>query len=325
MTTRTIWGILLPIGLAGLAYTFALIPGLSSIGPLPIAILLAVLFRNFVYNASQWQPGIDFSSKVLLRIAIVLYGVRLNIMLLFQEGLSLIGIAAIVIIFTFIIVLLLAKWLKVEQSFALLLATGTAICGAAAIGAVSPIIKSDRNDTALSAALIAIVGTIFALAAPFAEQLFHLSPEAYGTWVGYSAHEIAHAVLAGDYFGSQSLPTALMAKLSRVFLLFPVTIIFSWWMNRKQQVAGAKAKFPFFIIGFIIVSLISTAGFYVGYMNEAIQTMISTIATFLLCVSMAALGLSIDLRSMKKTAVKPLILLVIASICIYGINLLFAI
>ncbi|MCR8658984.1 YeiH family protein [Paenibacillus endoradicis] len=322
MTTRKLYGILLPTSLAMVAYAFSFLPVLSLVGPLPIAILLAVLFRNFIYNAAKWQDGIDFSSKIILRIAIVLYGVRLNIILLFQEGLSLIGAAAIVIACTFTIVLLLAKWLKVEQSIALLLATGTAICGAAAIGAVSPIIKSNKNDIALSAALIAIVGTLFALGAPLAEQWIHLSPEQYGTWVGYSTHEIAHAALAGDYFGNESLTNAFMAKLSRVFLLFPVTIIFTWWMNRKNEGVTAKASFPYFIIGFIIISLISTAGFYVGFMNEGIQTNISSFATFLLAVSMAALGLSIDLRSIKKTAAKPLLLLVIASICVYGITLL---
>lgn len=322
MTIRKLYGILLPTSLAVIAYAFSYVPGLTLIGPLPIAILLAVLFRNFIYNAAKWQDGIDFSSKILLRIAIVLYGVRLNFILLFQEGLSLIGTAVIVIACTFTIVLLLAKWLKVEQSIALLLATGTAICGAAAIGAVSPIIKSNKSDIALSAALIAIVGTLFALGAPLAEQWIHLSPEQYGTWVGYSAHEIAHAALAGDYFGNDSLANAFMAKLSRVFLLFPVTIIFTWWMNRKTKGATAKASFPYFIIGFIIVSLISTAGFYVGFMNEAIQTSISSFATFLLAVSMAALGLSIDLRSLTKKAIKPLLLLIVASISLYGLTLL---
>jgi len=322
MTTRKLYGILLPTILAVVAYAFSYVPGLSLIGPLPIAILLAVLFRNFIYNAAKWQDGIDFSSKIILRLAIVLYGVRLNIILLFQEGLSLVGAAAVVIACTFTIVLLLAKWLKVEQSIALLLATGTAICGAAAIGAVSPIIKSNKNDIALSAALIAIVGTIFALGAPLAEQWIQLSPEQYGTWVGYSTHEIAHAALAGDYFGNASLTNAFMAKLSRVFLLFPVTIIFTWWMNRKNEGATAKASFPFFIIGFIIISLISTVGFYVGFMNEAIQASISSFATFLLAISMAALGLSIDLRSLTKNAIKPLILLIVASICLYGLTLL---
>lgn len=322
MTTRNLFGILLPTTLALTAYAFSYLPGLSVVGPLPIAILLAVLFRNFIYDPTKWQVGIDFSSKIILRIAIILYGVRLNIILLFHEGLSLIGAAAIVIVCTFMIVLLLAKWLKIESSIALLLATGTAICGVAAIGAVSPIIKSKKNDIALSAALIAIVGTIFALGAPLAQQWIHLSPEQYGTWVGYSAHEIAHAALAGDYFGNESLTNAFMAKLSRVFLLFPVTIIFTWWMNRKHEGATAKASFPYFIIGFIIMSLISTAGFYVGFMNEAIQTSISSFATFLLALSMAALGLSIDLRSIRKNAVKPLLLLVIASICVYGLTLL---
>ncbi|HIW33099.1 MAG TPA: putative sulfate exporter family transporter [Candidatus Paenibacillus intestinavium] len=322
MTTQKLYGILLPTSLAIVAYACTYLPGLSLVGPLPIAIILAVLFRNFIYNAAKWEDGIDFSSKIILRIAIVLYGVRLNIILLLQDGLSLIGAAAIVIACTFMIVLLLAKCLKVEQSIALLLATGTAICGAAAIGAVSPIIKSNKNEIALSAALIAIVGTLFALGAPLVQHWIPLSPEQYGTWVGYSTHEIAHAALAGDYFGNESLTSAFMAKLSRVFLLFPVTIIFTWWMNRKHDGATAKASFPYFIIGFIVVSLITSVGFHVGFMNEAIQTNISSVATFLLALSMAALGLSIDLRSIKRTATKPLILLVIASICLYGLTLL---
>ena len=108
-------------------------------------------------------PGIQFTAKKLLRLAIILYGLKLNIGIVFQQGLGLMMKDVISVVVAIGLTLLIAKWLKADMSLSLLLGIGTGVCGAAAIAAVSPILKAKEKDTALGAGLIAFLGTVVAI------------------------------------------------------------------------------------------------------------------------------------------------------------------
>ncbi len=312
-------GVLLTFGIAGTAYFLATLPGFSIIGPLALAIILAIIIRNFIYNPTKLAQGITFSAKKILRFAIILYGVKLNMVLIYEQGLGFIGRAALVVAFAISVMLVISHWMKIDKKTALLLGCGTGICGGAAIGAVAPIVKSSDEETALSVGMISLVGTAFALMTPVISNIVGMSAETYGQWVGFSVHEIAHAALAGGAYGEESMTAALMAKLSRVLLLFPVTLIIAWFIARKtpQGEVGQQATFPYFIVGFLIVSIISTTGLQLGFITPAFQAQIGAIASFLLAVSMAALGLTINLKQLTGQALKPLLLLVITSVLVF--------
>ena len=312
-------GILFTFTIALAAYGLALLPGISVIGPLAIAIILAMIIRNFVFEPKAWQKGINFSSKIILRVAIIIYGVRLNMKLIYDQGLPFIGRAALVVLIGIGLMLLLSHLFGVDRNLALLLGCGTGICGAAAIGAVAPIVNSKNEDTALAVGMIALLGTGFALIAPIIASVTGMSATVYGEWVGFSVHEIAHAALAGDTYGDTSLTAALMAKLSRVLLLFPVTMLIVWLVSRKEKGESTKkASFPLFIVGFLAVSIISTVGLESGWLTVQVQGKIASFASFLLAVAMAALGLTINLRQLKGKALKPLMLLATTSVLLFG-------
>lgn len=313
-----IYGILFTFFIAIAAYALAKLPGLAIIGPLAIAIILAVIIRNFLYNTTKWQTGITFSSKKILRFAIILYGVRLNMKLIFDQGLPFICRAVLVVVLGIGLMLLLSHLFKVDKGMALLLGCGTGICGAAAIGAVAPIVRSKDEDTALAVGMVSLLGTAFALLTPVIASAVGMTAETYGQWVGFSVHEIAHAALAGAAYGDDSLTPALMAKLSRVLLLFPVTLLIVWFVSRKQQGTTSKASFPLFIIGFLAVSIISTIGLESGWMSVDVQQQIAKFASFLLAMSMAGLGLTINLKQLKGQALKPLLLLATTSVLLFA-------
>ncbi|RNC98799.1 YeiH family protein [Lysinibacillus halotolerans] len=313
-TTGFYLGILLMVFITFLAYSISLIPIFSFIGPLAIALLLAIIYRNVFQYPETLRSGIQFSSKMILRLAIILYGVRLNIQMIVDEGFPLLFRATIVIIFALFMTFTIGKAFGVDHKLLLLLGSGTGICGAAAIGAVSSILDSDEEDTALAIGMIACVGTIFALFAPFIATLTNMPPDIYGQWVGFSLHEIAHALLAGSSYGDESLTPAILSKLSRVLLLFPVTLIIVFIVSMKRKNAKKKASFPYFLFGFILVSIISTIGLQKGWMTISFQENIAAIASFLLTVAMAALGMSVDLRKIKKNALKPFLTLLFTSI-----------
>lgn len=306
-------GILFTIVIAIIAFFLSKLPFLNYLGPLAIAIIIAVIIRNSLPYPQQWKSGLDFSSKKILRFAIILYGIRLNIAMIVNEGLPLIVKSAGVIVGAFLLTIIIGKLLGVEEKLMMLLAFGTGICGAAAIAAVSPILKAKEEDTAMAVGMIALMGTIFSLLYPTVGQLLHLTPEAYGYWSGFSLHEIAHAALAGAAFGDASLTPALLAKLSRVVLLFPVTLLLVGFLKIKKGGAEQKASFPYFLLGFLAVSALGTWGTVQGWLSQNVQNMIAGTGTFFLVVAMAALGMSVDFKELKSRALKPLIMLTIVS------------
>ncbi|MCM3388719.1 YeiH family protein [Ureibacillus chungkukjangi] len=309
-------GILSMFFITALAYSLSLLPFLSLIGPLAIAILISVIYRNVFQYPENLRSGIHFSAKIILRIAIILYGIRLNIKLIVDEGFPLIFRAALVIIFTLFMTFLIGKMLGVDYKLLLLLASGTGICGAAAIGAVSSILDSDEEDTAIAIGMIAWLGTIFALVAPLIASITNMTPDLYGQWVGFSLHEIAQALLAGASFGDDSLTPAILSKLSRVLLLFPVTILIIVFLSFQNKESKKKASFPYFILGFIALSIIGTISLQNGWMSLSFQSQVAQAATFLLTVAMAALGMSVDLKKFGKNALKPILTLILTSVAL---------
>ena len=157
------YGILFTILIASISYILAQLPLLSSIGALAIAIIISMIYRNTLGYPELLSDGITFVSKKLLRVAIILYGLKLNLYTIATDGLWLLVGGVFVILFSVFLLMFINKLLKGNEDIALLLGFGTGICGAAAIGAVSSIIKSDEEDTAISIGLISLVGTFFAL------------------------------------------------------------------------------------------------------------------------------------------------------------------
>ena len=154
----------------GLGFTFIIalislllskIPILENIGSLTIAILIAIVYRHFKGYPTRYRNGIEFSSKRLLKFAIILYGLKLNINEIITKGATLLAVDVGVVIFSIIGIYFLNKWIKGDAKLGILLGIGTGICGAAAIAATSSILKSREKDTAISIGIIALIGTIF--------------------------------------------------------------------------------------------------------------------------------------------------------------------
>ena len=311
-------GIFLTFLIALAGYLVAKLPGIHMIGQMGCAILIAVVIRHFLGYPKQFGKGIQFSSKKLLRLAIILYGLKLNINILFEEGPALLAKDVVVIAFSIFAMVYFAKKFKANKNMSLLLGIGTGVCGAAAIAAVAPIVESDEEETAISVGIIALVGTIFAIGYTLLRNVLPIDALDYGAWSGLSLHELAHVALAASPAGEDALAMALLAKLGRVFFLVPLCFILIWYFNRKKtQGSGSKKKidFPYFLIGFVVMSLI---GSYV--LNEYIPVFegmldgIALFTTWCLTMAMVGLGLHIDLNSVRKKALLPLMGMILVSV-----------
>ncbi|MET1178811.1 putative sulfate exporter family transporter [Peribacillus simplex] len=301
--------------IAVLGFILAALPGLNHIGPLACAILLAVVYRQVFGYPEKLRAGIQFSSKKLLRFAIILYGLKLNMIVIFHQGFPLLLRGTITIIFSIVVLMIIAKWLKADFNLSLLLSVGTGICGAAAIAAVSPIIKAKDEDTAMGVGIIALVGTVFSIIYTLIYPFLSIGPMNYGNWVGISLHEIGHVALAAAPAGQDALAHALLAKLTRVFLLIPVCFILMLWMKKKGKIEGeARFEFPWFLIGFIVMSFVGS--YIIGNKVSVSQKVMSDIAgftSFMLTMSMTGLGLNISLKELRTKAIRPLIAIIITS------------
>lgn len=315
---RWIGGVAFTFFIAALGFLLAMVPGFSLVGQMASAIIIAVLYRQFFGYPEMLREGIGFSTKILLRAAIILYGLKLNIHTVVDEGLGLllrdIGVIALAIFLT----VWLAKRMKANPTISLLLGVGTGVCGAAAIAAVAPIIKSEDDDTAISVGIIALMGTIFGITYTILRPILPFTGAEYGAWSGMSLHEIAHVVLAAAPGGQESLAIALLAKLGRVFLLVPLCFVLMYFMRRKAG-AGAeestKVPFPMFLLGFIAMSVVGT--YVIGAMIAVPQGVldgVSTLTVWLLTAAMVGLGLNVNLADLRTKALKPLIAMSITSV-----------
>ncbi|WP_096154153.1 MULTISPECIES: YeiH family protein [Bacillus] len=311
-------GILLTLILALVANQIVLLPFFSIMGIMIISILLGMLWAGIMGAQPQANQGITFSSKYLLRAGIILMGLRLNLNQIFEAGLTILYIDAIVIVFTLVFMIGLGKFLKVDLHLNTLIAVGTAICGAAAIVAVASVIKSKKEFTALAVACIAILGTIGALGYIFLYPVLNLDSYSYGVLVGATLHELAHVIAAAVPGGEVSSETALIVKLGRVVLLIPVAIIIGFIFSKmgkgnvKEKSSIKTLPVPWFIFGFLAMSCINT---FILLPEELVNGLLF-VSVFLLSMAMAGLGLGIKFSDFKKVGFKPILVGIVGFIAL---------
>lgn len=318
-------GILLTLLIALSAKYISTFPFFSILGQLVIAILLGMAWRAAFKVQDSWQGGISFSNKKLLRFGIVLLGMRLNLADIYHAGVSVFLIALLDLVFALVIVYGLTKVFHVERKLGILTACGTAICGAAAVVAIAPQIKANEKETAVGAAIVALLGTLFTLVYTLCYSLFGLAPTEYGVFAGGTLHEIAHVIAAASAGGNEAIDMAVIVKLTRVALLVPVAIIIGIFY-RKMERGQEKEPFslsiiPWFILGFLAMSAINSLGIVPSNVAQAFVN----IAYILIGMAMAGLGLNVDIKTFKQLGVKAFIAGLIGSICLSAVGYLLVI
>lgn len=298
-------GIGITLIIAMVAKLFASIPFLSIMGQLVIAIIIGMIWSATIGVSQQYQQGISFSSKKLLRVGIIFLGMRLNLADIYHAGFNVFFLALINILFALFVVYGLSRLFGVDKKLGLLTACGTAICGAAAVVAIAPQVKANDDETAIGVATIAILGTLFTLVYTFLYPIMDLTSKGYGVFTGGTLHEIAHVIAAAEPGGNNAVDLAVIVKLTRVALLVPIALCIGFIVQRGEK-NQSKRKFsissiPWFIIGFLGMSGIHTLGIF----SEQIASIFVLVAYLLIAMAMAGLGLNIDIKTFRKLGVRP--------------------
>jgi len=309
-------GLVLTLLIALVAKYIATFPFFSILGQLVIAIILGMAWRATFKVQDSWQVGITFSSKKLLRLGIILLGMRLNLADIYHAGANVFLIAVINLLFALIVVYGLTKILHVDQKLGILTACGTAICGAAAVVAIAPQIKANEKETAVGAAIVALLGTVFTLVYTVFYSIIDLTPTEYGIFAGGTLHEIAHVIAAASAGGNEAIDIAVIVKLTRVALLVPVAIIIGIFYRRtakgEEKKAFSLSIIPWFILGFLAMSAINSLGIIPANVAQAFVN----IAYILIAMAMAGLGLNVEIKTFKELGVKAFIAGLIGSVCL---------
>jgi uncharacterized integral membrane protein (TIGR00698 family) len=321
--TQGIWpGLFLTAAISALAYGLRELPGVGTFSPMILSIIIGIAFHNIVGTPRRAKEGVTFSLRRILRFAIILLGFQLTAQQIVEVGP--IGFAVIVatLVATFAFTTWLGHVMGVDRKLTQLIAAGTSICGASAVIATNTVTKGHDEDVAYAVACVTIFGSIAMFTYPLFPALFHLGPQAFGLWTGASIHEIAQVVAASFQDGQASGEYGTIAKLSRVMLLAPVVITLGLVAARRQSHsqhgnASVKAPMPWFLVGFIaLVGLNSLV-----VISPDVKHVIVPVTTFLLSISLAAMGLETDIMKLKAKGLRPLLLGAASSLFIAGFSL----
>ena len=272
---------------ASVAFHLVEIPFLTALGisPLIVGIVVGMFYGNTLhYHMPVYlKPGILFSSKSLLRLAIILYGFRLTFQDLAQVGVRGAGLAVFMLSSTFI----LGSWLgirvfRLPHRLALLTAAGSSVCGAAAVLAMEPVVKAETHESSIAVGTVVVFGTLAMLLYPllFSHGLLPVSAETYGAFTGATLHEVAHAVAAGQAVSPDAGNIAVIVKMMRVIMLAPLLMVVGVWLRhhfgkeseRTEPEASPMKSFPWFAVLFVVVIGINSLGVIPSSMVNAINT-----------------------------------------------------
>lgn len=298
-----------------------------SLSPLIVGIVLGMLYANSLRDhlPETWTPGIKFCTKQILRWGIILYGFRLTFQQVLAIGAPAIIMDVIIICGTMLIGILAGKWLKMDSDQTLMVSTGSAICGAAAVLGAEPVVKCAPHKTAIAVSTVVIFGTIAMFLYPilYRSGIFELSNQQMAVYAGSTLHEVAHVVGAGnamDPTGELSIADqATITKMIRVMLLAPVLVIMGLVLSKKRsdKTSGAKKEktkitIPWFAFGFLLVIGINSllhqwTAIPADTLTSALAGMTS-LDNFMLTMAMTAFGAETGIDKFRQAGAKPFIL-----------------
>jgi len=273
-----------------------------------VGLLGGVAWRAAARRAAPGtQPGVAFAARTLLRLGIVLLGVRLDARALVELGPWVLGASALGALVAFATIELLGRAWHVPLDLRRLVGIGTAICGASAIAAALPLVRGstadgDHGDSGAHAATVAIgaislLGTVGVLGFVAADAWLALPSALLAALAGATLQEVGQAVAAGAAVGGADAELALLVKLSRVVWLAPALLALGWWGRAAVATAGATRVrtplVPGFVLGFVALGLLTS----VGVLPDAIVAASALAGSGLTAAAMAAIGLGVDVRA----------------------------
>lgn len=308
-------GVLLALGIAAIAKGLEQLEsaaGLHIIGASVIALFIGMTVNAFRKPTKLTAPGIRFTSKKLLKAAIILLGASLNIGTVLTVGKFSLTVMVFTLATCFGLGALIGKALGLNWKTSSLINAGTGICGGSAIAAIAPVIEADDMDIAYGISATFLFDTVMIVLFPLMGRWMGLSDAAFGLWAGTAVNDTSSVVATGYAFSEAAGDFATMVKLTRTLSIIPAVLVFAavnLRIKRRQDADAQGVKvsirsiFPWFILAFLGMSALTS----LGVLPAGLVGFLKTVSKFLMVAALAAIGLNTDFKALCRSGAKPML------------------
>lgn len=301
--------------------------GRGWIDAIVLAILIGAAVRSVWTPPAVLRPGVEFSARTLLEIAVVLLGASVSAATVMAIGPGLLLGTALVVTLAVVVSYGLGRLLRLPRRMAVLIACGNAICGNSAIAAVAPVIDADAEDVSAAIAFTAVLGVVVVLALPLLGAALAMSDVRYGVLAGLTVYAVPQVLAATLPVGAVAAQAGTLIKLVRVLMLGPVCLALAVIVAlRGRSEAGTDAPrrrvplghlLPWFIVGFLLMMGARS----LGLIPAAALPVLGWITTALTVLAMAALGLSTDARAVARSGPRIAAVVTLSLLALIGLAL----
>ena len=311
-------GLLLSVAIAALSVFLESLLPIHLIGAAVIAMFIGMIVNSIRKPGKVIASGLKFTSKKVLKFAIILLGLSLNITTILHVG----RMSLTVMLFTLATCFgggyFIGKWLGLNWKLSNLISAGTGICGGSAIAAIAPTIDAEDSDVAYAMSATFLFDMAMIVLFPIMGRALGMTDEAFGIWAGTAVNDTSSVVATGYAFSEGAGDFATMVKLTRTLAIIPTVLTFALIqlrIKRKEALAvqkdGSDLKanfsftkvFPWFILGFlgmaIVASILPIPADFVALTKK--------LSKFLMVCALAAIGLNTSFKSMKKAGIRPML------------------
>ena len=315
---KIIPGILASVAIALVATFLESLLPVHVVGAAVIAMFIGMLINSLIKKTEVLSPGLKFTSKRLLKLAIVLLGISLNIRTVLNVGKMSLAVMFFTLLTCFGGGYFIGRALKLNWKLSNLISAGTGICGGSAIAAIAPTIEADDNDVAYAMSATFLFDMAMIVLFPIMGRAIGMSDEAFGIWAGTAVNDTSSVVATGYAFSEAAGDFATMVKLTRTLSIIPTVVIFSLIhlrLKRKEALQSGEAMtqttnkpkisklFPWFIVGFLGMAILAS----VFSIPAQTVSVVKSVSKFLMVCALAAIGLNTSFAGIKKSGARPMI------------------
>lgn len=283
---------------------------LPLIGGPVFAILMGMVITFLIKDKTKVQNGITYTSKKILQYAVILLGFGMNLGDIVKTGSSSLPIILSTITTSLVVSFVLYKAMKMPANISTLIGVGSSICGGSAIAATAPVIEADDEEIAQAISVIFLFNILAALIFPTLGGMLGLSNDGFGLFAGSAVNDTssvtATATAWDGIHGSNTLDQATIVKLTRTLAIIPITLVLAFKrarnVEKSESTFSLKKIFPFFILFFILASIITT----VFNLPGTVTAPIKELSKFFIIMAMAAIGLNTNIVKLIKSGAKPI-------------------
>ena len=311
-TGEVLPGFLLALVIAACAKWLEGLLPIHLIGASVIALFLGMGLHHIRKPSAGLVRGLKFTSKKILKSAIILLGASLSIGVVLNIG----RLSLTVMVFTLLTCFgggyFVGRALGLNWKLSNLISAGTGICGGSAIAAIAPAIDAEDQDIAYAMSATFLFDMVMIVLFPILGRAMGLDDMAYGLWAGTAVNDTSSVVAAGYAFSEGAGDFATMVKLTRTLAIIPTVLVFSLIEVREKRKAGVadleeKVKvtsiIPWFILGFLGMAVLNSLGVF----PQELSLGLKELSKFLMVAALAAIGLNTDFREMRKSGINPMI------------------